>query len=159
MSHDSLPEHPGWQIIRVGHGILVEEGGVLLCGNRWYSEKPLVWTLPGGRAEYGEGIEEALVREFREETGLDVQVGALAYVAEARSVARKQIFLTCAFAVKRLSGDLSHAGDASVEDLCFVPLADLPHYLPSPSLGDPLHWHFAHAGEGARYWFFPEYMS
>src|SRR5690348_18508111 len=132
MSYDNPPEYPSWQLARVGQGILVDGDSVLLSGNRWFSGKPLVWTLPGGRAEEGEGIEQALVREFKEETGLDVQPGPLAYVAEARSAIRKQIFLTCAFTLTLLSGDLTHEGDDTVEELRFVTLSDLPLYLPSP---------------------------
>ncbi|HKP53814.1 MAG TPA: NUDIX hydrolase [Chloroflexia bacterium] len=159
MAYDNLPQHADWKINRVGQGILVDGDRVLLSGNRWFAGKPLVWTLPGGRAEEDEGVAEALVREFREETGLVVQVGALAYVAEARSTVRKQIFLTCAFLVTLLSGNLTCEGDESVEELRFVPLSDLPIYLPSPSLGDPLRWYFQHQAEQARYWFFPEYTA
>jgi 8-oxo-dGTP diphosphatase len=36
-----------------------------------------MYALPGGHVEYGETVEEAVVREVKEETGLDVRVGKL----------------------------------------------------------------------------------
>lgn len=47
-------------------------GGLLLT---WFNGSTPQWTLPGGGVEYGESIEEAVVREVREETGYDVAVG------------------------------------------------------------------------------------
>ena len=38
--------------------------------------------LPGGRVKSGESTEEALVRELREELGIEVEVERLVYVAE-----------------------------------------------------------------------------
>jgi ADP-ribose pyrophosphatase YjhB (NUDIX family) len=159
MTYDNPPPHEGWQAHRVGQGILVEDGRVLLAGNRWYSGKPLVWTLPGGRAEEGEGLAEAVAREMQEEAGLQVEVEELAYVAEARSLVRRSLFFTCAFTVRRISGELTCRGDSAVEELLFVPIADLLTYLPLPSLGNPLRWYLQHPGQPARYWFFPEYTS
>ncbi len=159
MSYDHVTPQDTWAHFRVGQGILVEDGRVLLSGNRWYSGKPLVWTLPGGRAEDGEGVAEATAREFLEETGLRVEVEDLAFVVEARSATNRRLFLTCAFRVRLLSGTLAPGNDPAVEELRFVPLEELPLYLPSPSLGQPLHHHLAHPGEPARYWFFPEYSA
>jgi 8-oxo-dGTP diphosphatase len=157
MTYDNVLPQESWAHFRVGQGILVEDGRVLLSGNRWYSGKPLMWTLPGGRAEDGEGVGEATAREFLEETGLHVEVGELAFVVEARSVTHRRLFLTCAFTVRLRSGTLTPGSDPTVEELRFVPIEELPRYLPSPSLGDPLRWHLAHPDESARYWFFPEY--
>ena len=159
MTYDTSPQSLSWAVHRVGQGILLDGDRVLLSGNRWFTNRPLVWTLPGGRAEEGEGTALALVREFKEETGLDVEVLDLAYVAESRSVVRRQLFMVCAFAVRVLGGELSCDGDPGVEELRYVPFAELGEYLPAPSLGDPLRWYVGQPGAGARYWLFGEYSA
>ena len=53
-------------------GVLVHQSRVLLLLNDRGE-----WELPGGRAEPDEDHRGALEREIREETGLDVEVGAL----------------------------------------------------------------------------------
>lgn len=47
-----------------------EEGIVLIMRNR----EPRMWALPGGFCDYGESLEEAAVREAREETGLHIRL-------------------------------------------------------------------------------------
>ena len=159
MTYDSSLPQPGWTVFRVGQGILLDGGCVLLAGNRWFSDKPLVWTLPGGRAEEGEGMAESLVREFKEETGLDIEVGDLVYLAESRSAVQRKLFLVCAFQVHLLGGTLQCDGDPAVEELRWVSPVELDEYLPSASLGDPLRTFLAHPGAGTRYWFFAEYTA
>lgn len=41
------------------------------------------WTMPGGGMEWGEQPEQTAVREFREETGLEVTLGELVSVRSA----------------------------------------------------------------------------
>jgi ADP-ribose pyrophosphatase YjhB (NUDIX family) len=67
--------------------ILVRPTGVLIEDNRILVVKQWVtpsrgWSLPGGRLEAGETIEECLVREMREETGLEIRAGELLYISD-----------------------------------------------------------------------------
>nr|WP_260986873.1 NUDIX domain-containing protein [Paenibacillus terrae] len=40
------------------------------------------WNLPGGRVEFQESTDQALIREIREELGIDIQIDKLLYVNE-----------------------------------------------------------------------------
>jgi 8-oxo-dGTP diphosphatase len=52
--------------------IIIEvEGGVVLIERK---NPPHGWAIPGGFVDWGETIEEAAVREAREETSLDVDL-------------------------------------------------------------------------------------
>ncbi len=50
--------------------IIIELGGGIILIER--RNPPLGWALPGGFVDYGESLEQAAVREAREETELDV---------------------------------------------------------------------------------------
>jgi 8-oxo-dGTP diphosphatase len=58
-------------VVGVG-GVVVRDGRVLLIRR---GKEPLYgrWVVPGGTVELGERLEEALVREMEEETGLRVE--------------------------------------------------------------------------------------
>ena len=63
-------------------GALILDGDKILLVER--AQPPLegYWSLPGGVVEIGEGLEAALRREVREETGLRVEVVKVAEVFE-----------------------------------------------------------------------------
>ena len=66
----------------IARGVCILNGKVLLClpKDRSYS------YLPGGHIEFGETGREALVREMKEETGLDATAGDLLGVVESSFV-------------------------------------------------------------------------
>ena len=53
----------------VGAVILNSEAEVLICKSNKWNQK---YVIPGGHIEAGEKMEEALIREVKEETGLEV---------------------------------------------------------------------------------------
>lgn len=58
---------------RIGcYGLITENDKILLCRLCDGLQHHGRWTLPGGGLEFGEKLEEALVREVFEETGLSV---------------------------------------------------------------------------------------
>jgi 8-oxo-dGTP pyrophosphatase MutT (NUDIX family) len=61
------------------YGVLVENGKVLLTETRVPSG--VIVNFPGGGLELGEAPEEALAREFMEETRLHVEVGDLLFAS------------------------------------------------------------------------------
>jgi 8-oxo-dGTP diphosphatase len=66
---------PTAPVVGVG-GVVVRDGRVLLIRR---GKPPLLgrWAVPGGTVELGESLEQALVREMREETALDVEPSEL----------------------------------------------------------------------------------
>jgi 8-oxo-dGTP diphosphatase len=67
--------------------VIRDETGRLLMVLRGHDPGRGLWSIPGGRIEAGESAEEAVVREVREETGLEVRCGPLLGTAELPGLA------------------------------------------------------------------------
>ncbi len=57
--------------------IIKDPRGRLLLIKRGHAPQAGRWSLPGGRVEPGETDQQAVIREIREETGLEVQCDQL----------------------------------------------------------------------------------
>lgn len=62
-------------------GLLVENESLLMVNHRSLSQGDF-WSLPGGGVDFGESITTALLRETREETGLQAEAGEFLFACE-----------------------------------------------------------------------------
>lgn len=67
-------------VVRV-YGILKDEKNRILVSDEFIKGK-FYTKFPGGGLEFGEGTKECVVREFKEETGLDVEVTEHLYTTD-----------------------------------------------------------------------------
>jgi 8-oxo-dGTP diphosphatase len=64
----------------VGVGAVILEGTRVVLIRRRFEPLAGEWSLPGGAVEVGETLDACVVREMREETGLEVEVGPVVEV-------------------------------------------------------------------------------
>lgn len=62
--------------IRVVAAVIKKENKIF-CTQRGYGDFKGYWEFPGGKIEDGETPQEALVREIKEELGVDISVGKM----------------------------------------------------------------------------------
>ena len=95
-------------------GILIDNDCILLVKHMGLGEKGVLWSPPGGGVEYGFSIQDNLIREFQEETGLVVEVGDFLYATEFLNKPLHAIELF--YEVKRVSGILKKGSDPELTE-------------------------------------------
>jgi 8-oxo-dGTP diphosphatase len=102
---------------RIGvSGLLFDQSRILLAHRRdidW-------WNLPGGGMELGETVEDAVKREFLEETGLEVEVEQLVGVYSKPQ--KQEVVL--AFLCRKIGGVLTETEES--RECRYFALNDLP---------------------------------
>jgi 8-oxo-dGTP diphosphatase len=85
------------------------------------------WSTPGGVIEEGESIIDALVREVREETGLQViDPGRLAYITQWENIPENHQAFAFVFEVKAWRGELKPADpDGLIVEAKFLPIEEV----------------------------------
>jgi mutator protein MutT len=63
--------------IDVAAALVFHKGKLLITQRRPDDHLPNLWEFPGGKVEAGETFEECLVREIREELGIEISVGEM----------------------------------------------------------------------------------
>ena len=109
-------------------GLLLREDRVLLVLRKRPPEKGC-WSLPGGRVEFLERVEDALARELKEELGVDVEIESLLCVTDHIVSAENAHWISPAYLVRPLSGDIRNLEPDKTAAVEWFPLSQLPENL------------------------------
>ncbi len=93
-----------------------------------------LWSVPGGRLEHGEYIADAIAREVREETGLEIEVGGLLGVFEVPGATHYVILDHEASVV----GDPTPVAAGDAAEARWVPLDDIQGLECTPRFAEML---------------------
>ena len=131
-------------VVAVG-AIVFDQAGRALLVERARAPGAGLWSVPGGKVEPGETLVQAVVREVLEETGIVVEVGALACVVERIGEGYHYVILD--YCARPVGGRLEAASD--VRTAVFLDPAELV----GRSVTDGLHDVLAQARATHAAWF------
>jgi 8-oxo-dGTP diphosphatase len=114
----------------VGVGAVILDGDKILLEQRKNEPSKGKWSVPGGLVELGESLEEAVIREVKEETGLEVYgprfVDVVNYVSFGEGGDVMYHYVILDYFVTVQSGKPKAASDAAA--LKWVPFNELEEY-------------------------------
>lgn len=129
-------------------GLVLNNDRILLIRNRNGH-----WGLPKGHWEAGELLAETAVREVLEETGLQVEVGDLAFITEFRNTESREHLVQFFFSAEVMGGQLAPQ-PGEISGVRWVPTAEVDEYIRWRPWLEPLtQWL---AGGTVRYHRFPD---
>jgi 8-oxo-dGTP diphosphatase len=97
----------GQDYIAVGVGAAIVRDGKLLIQKRGQKVRNEIgkWEIPGGGIEYGESHKDALIREVKEETGVEIEVLELLNIADHINPSIKQHWIAAIYLCRIVSGE------------------------------------------------------
>jgi 8-oxo-dGTP diphosphatase len=117
----------------VGVGAVIVQGEQVVLIKRRFEPLAGQWSLPGGAVDVGETLEQCVVREMLEETGLLVEVGPVIEVFDR--IVRDDDgrvrfhYVLVDYLCWPIGGTLTAGSD--VADAVFVDLSDLGRFAPA----------------------------
>ena len=106
--------------------IIVENGKILLV-QRKYPPNVDSWVLPGGHIDLGEIVEDAVIRESKEETNLDVKIEKLFNVYSQPGRDPRGHYITIVYVCSMKNKNQEALGGDDAKQAKFFALNELNH--------------------------------
>jgi 8-oxo-dGTP diphosphatase len=127
-------DHTEYDTRLAAYAVILDDARERVLLALWNEPVEPLWTLPGGGVDLHETVEDAAVREVREETGYDVALGRLLgvqtlEVPPGRRPARAQRWLRhvhVAFEATVTGGVLAAEVDGTTDEARWFPLTRVP---------------------------------
>jgi 8-oxo-dGTP diphosphatase len=115
---------------QVGVGaLIVDDANRVLLMLRNKAPEANHWSIAGGRVEFMEPLERAIVREVKEELGVDVVVEELLCVTNHILADECVHWVAPAFLVRVIEGKITNREPSTTQQIQFFPLDALPSNL------------------------------
>jgi 8-oxo-dGTP diphosphatase len=121
--------------IRVA-AIIVRDGKLLLIAHR--KSGKVYWLLPGGGVDLGESLTGALVRELREELGIEAAVGDIALVCDSIDPSGGRHIVNIFFRCSGANGDFRLGSDKRLHDYGFYSADEIRSMVIFPPIKDEI---------------------
>lgn len=112
------------ETIDVAAGLIMRQGKLLITRRKLGSHLGGLWEFPGGKREPGETFEDCLVRELKEELGIEVRVGA-----EAERVVHSYPEKRVALRFYHCDWESGEPQSLGCEEFAWVEMKNLEKYL------------------------------
>jgi 8-oxo-dGTP diphosphatase len=125
----------------VGIGIMIVKDDKVLLGKRHEDPKRAssllrgegTWTMPGGKLDFGESLEEAAFREVLEETGMKIHKERLKIISVTNDVVEDVHFVTIGFLCQDFAGEAKVMEPEEIVEWKWFELDNLPSPMFFPS--------------------------
>ena len=123
-----MTEKNDYEYVRVTAAVMMQGDRVFIAQRKATDRLAGLWEFPGGKIEPAESPEDCLVRELKEELGIDARIGS--YLGQSTYRYPHVAIKLLAYRVYWMGGDLTPSDHARCE---WVPVKNLPDYSFAPA--------------------------
>ncbi|MGM1047009.1 MAG: NUDIX domain-containing protein [Bacillota bacterium] len=115
------------KIPKVGVGaVILDENNCILLVLRKKSPEAGYWSLPGGKVEYMEKVENAVIREIKEELGIDIEIERLLCVTNHIVQSENVHWVAPTFVAHIINGNVQNKEPHALQEVQWFPIDDIP---------------------------------